>query len=258
MCRDVFGERIKKENITYFGLFTIPWLCKIATYGQTVRIIGPKTSLYCALSNESAKFKLFTTLENMFDIPVLQIPNFLTLTLVPSNQIIHPARVYAVFKDWDRKKPYKASDIPFFYEDFDDFSAYMLQILDDEIQAIKKAIIARYPSFDLSMVLPIKERIIRTYGDQVKDKTNLRTVFSTNSGYATVRIPVKAVTGGVALDTESRIFWEDVPYGLAILKDLAQMLNVQTLGIDKMIEWHQTFMGKEYLVNGKLNSSLIS
>lgn len=31
------------------------------------------------------------------------------------------------------------------------------------------------------------------------------------------------------------------------------MLNVQTLGIDKMMEWHQKFMGKEYLVNGKLN-----
>lgn len=33
MCRDVFKERIKQENLTYFGLYNIPWLCKIATYG---------------------------------------------------------------------------------------------------------------------------------------------------------------------------------------------------------------------------------
>lgn len=35
------------------------------------------------------------------------------------------------------------------------------------------------------------------------------------------------------------------------------MLNVQTLGIDKMMEWHQKFMGKEYLVNNKLNPNLL-
>lgn len=42
MCRDVFGKRLVEENITCFGLFTIPWLCKIAKYGESVRIIGPK------------------------------------------------------------------------------------------------------------------------------------------------------------------------------------------------------------------------
>jgi len=55
----------------------------------------------------------------------------------------------------------------------------------------------------------------------VKDKSDLRTVFRTNSGYATVKIPVKAVEGGVIVNTDARIFWEDVPYGLCILKDLA-------------------------------------
>ena len=64
--------------------------------------------------------------------------------------------IILIFQDWDGKKIYKASDVPYFYEDFDDFSASMLQILDDEIQAIKAAINVRYPNFDLSMVLPIK------------------------------------------------------------------------------------------------------
>jgi len=43
-------------------------------------------------------------------------------------------------------------------------------------------------------------------------------VFRTNQGYATIRIPTKAVPGGVHLNTEARIFWEDIPYGLCILK----------------------------------------
>jgi hypothetical protein len=45
MCRSVFGDRLKTENITYFGLYNIPWLCKIFKYGESVRIIGPKTKL---------------------------------------------------------------------------------------------------------------------------------------------------------------------------------------------------------------------
>ena len=35
------------------------------------------------------------------------------------------------------------------------------------------------------------------------------------------------------------------------------MLNVVTVGIDKMIDWHQQFMGKQFIVNGKLNRQLI-
>lgn len=41
--------------------------------------------------------------------------------------------IYIFNKDWDGVSPWKESDVPTFYEDFDDFSANMLQILDDEI-----------------------------------------------------------------------------------------------------------------------------
>jgi hypothetical protein len=42
-----------------------------------------------------------------------------------------------------------------------------------------------------------------------------------------------------------RLFWEDIPYGLCILKNLVEMLgNFPTPAIDFMIRWHQQFMGK--------------
>jgi len=50
MCKSVLGDRIENDNITIFGLLNIPWLCKIKNYGEIVRIIGPKTGLYCALT----------------------------------------------------------------------------------------------------------------------------------------------------------------------------------------------------------------
>ena len=56
----------------------------------------------------------------------------------------------------------------------------------------------------------------------------------------------------------SRLFWEDIPFGLVILKDLALMLGLPTPRIDFMIRWHQQFMDKEYLLpNGLLNAKLL-
>jgi hypothetical protein len=198
-------------------------------------------------------------LEELYDIPTQGVPNFLSLTLTPSNQIIHPGRVYGLFKDWDGKTPYKT--IPLFYEDLDEFSAAQLLLLDNEIQSIKREINKKYPAYDLRIVIPLKDRIKVQYGDQVKDNTNIYTTFRTNQGYTTITIPsLPAPGGGYVLNTKARIFWEDVPYGLCILHDLAKMLNLRTPAIDKMILWHQQFMdGKKFILNnGELNPELIN
>jgi len=79
----------------------------------------------------------------------------------------------------------------------DDFGSSLLTVLDNELQMIKKGILERYPNFNLDFLVPIKERICRQYGDQVKDTTTLRSVFRTNTGYATVKIPVVPVGDGV-------------------------------------------------------------
>ena len=103
----------------------------------------------------------------------------------------------------------------------------------------------------------MKDRVIQQYGDQIKDKRTLETVFKTNIGYSTLKIPVKKVQGGVIPDIEGRIFWEDVPYGLCILKNIADMVYVKTPWINKMIEWHQQFMSKQYLRDGELIPEII-
>lgn len=91
--------------------------------------------LYVAFTPKSneTKNELIGLLETMYDIPVLIVPNFLSLTLTPSNQIIHPGRVYGVFSQWDGKKVFSPKEVPLFYEDMDDFSANMLELLDAEI-----------------------------------------------------------------------------------------------------------------------------
>lgn len=103
----------------------------------------------------------------------------------------------------------------------------------------------------------MKDRIINQYGEQIKDKSTLETVFKTNIGYSTLKIPVKKVSGGVIPDIDGRIFWEDIPFGLCILKNIADMVFVKTPWINKMIEWHQKFMSKKYIFDGELVPEII-
>jgi len=260
----VFGQRIH-ELRSVFGLLNIPWICKITKYGEEARIIGPKDRLFVTSYPTDQKDQLAQKMETLFDIPCSTVPNFLNLTLTPSNQIIHPARYYGIFRDWDGKRTYTKEELAArngltLYETIDEFSAECLRALDNELQQIKLALLLRYPQLDLSAVPPIDERIHRQYGDQISDKSSLRSTFATNQGYRGCATPLKEVGPNQYIPAlESRLFWEDIPYGLCILKNLAEMLgNFPTPTIDNMIRWHQQFMGKEYLLpDNQLNPLLI-
>lgn len=242
-----------------FGLQNIPWICKATEYGKTVQLIGPKKHLVLA-SYPVHKANDFARLAALlFDIPCITVPNFLCLTLSPSNQIIHPARYYGIFHTWDGKSAIPKDKIQWgLYTDMDDISADLLEQLDQELQGIKTKLIERFPNLDLSSVLPIARRIIDQYGPDISDTTTLKSIFRTNLGYAGCRTPISVSEDGYRPAVNSRLFWEDIPYGLCVLKSIAQMVGLATPQIDRMIRWHQQFMGKEYLrSDGTLDSDLL-
>lgn len=265
---DAFGgvEEIKKRNITLFGLLNIPWICKKIEYGKSARMIGPKKQLYVASSPVEKAPEVAALMEKFFDIKTGTIANFMSLTLTPSNQIIHPARFYGIFSQegqlkWDGKSGYKNEDIPFLYDQVDDFSAFCLQVISDELQDIKKALEAKYSQLDLSAVKDLGERIIEHYGDDVVDKSSLKQIFCTNRGYTGCAVPVAphpTEEGKVIPDVNSRLFIEDMPYGLCILINMADILGVKTPYCRKFLRYHQELMGVKYLTDDdELNPELI-
>jgi len=61
-------------------------------------------------------------------------------------------------------------------------------------------------------------------------------------------VPVDGTNGEkVTLNLQARFFWEDVPFGLCILKDIAQLVGVKTPHMDKQIIFHQKFMPVKYV-----------
>lgn len=255
------GSSVISKLDGIWGLFNIPWVCTTLEYGVHAKIIGTKKHLrLCSCPPEKAS-EFARMAEFLFDIPCKTAPNFLSLVLTPSNQIIHPARYYAIFKNWDGKSGFPIEQVSFgLYYEFDDESAYWLQKLDDELQAIKKGLVARFPTLDLSCVLPIGERVVDQYGEDVKDRSSLKTIFRSNMSFAGVVTPTALAADGSGYipNMDSRLFWEDIPFGICVLKSIARMLGQQTPSIDVMIYWHQKFMGKQFLLSdGTFNKDLI-
>lgn len=243
------GSKIEGLELTLFGLQFVPFLCKTTEYGKSVEIYGPKSYLCCAAYPSKQTDRVCNIISLLFSTPTVPIPNFLCLTLTPSNQIIHPGRVYGYFKDWDGKSGYDQKKLPKLYAGLDDASADAIQALDDEIQAIKKEITRRYPQIDLSPVHPIKQRISYNYKDSISDFSTLKSVFNTNDGYAKNVFPTLPHPDGksVVLNTKGRFFYEDIPYGLVILKSIGDLLGVPMTNAEKMIQWHQKFMDIKYI-----------
>ena len=186
---------MEKKNITIFSLQYVPFLCKVVNYGKDVNIIGPKKHLYVTAYPPERVHEVCTLMTLSYFIPSVPMPNFLSLTLCPSNQIIHPGRVYGFFKDWDGKSPFNAKDMPLLYEGLDQASADEIQFLDKQIQATKEVLLNKYPGLELTQVMPIKDRICSLYDGYISDKSSLKRVFNTNIGYSRVPFPMIPVEG---------------------------------------------------------------
>jgi hypothetical protein len=59
----------------------------------------------------------------------------------------------------------------------------------------------------------------------------------------------------VVLNLQARFFWEDVPFGLVILKDIGRICGVETPNMTKQIIFHQKFMPVNMLTNRLVNLS---
>ena len=81
------------------------------------------------------------------------------------------------------------------------------------------------------------------YAGSISDTSSLKRVFNTNIGYSRVQFPMIPADpsnpkGNVVFNKNARFFWEDVPFGLVILKDVGNILGVPTPNITKQIVWH--------------------
>ncbi|CAB9504606.1 NAD/NADP octopine/nopaline dehydrogenase, alpha-helical domain [Seminavis robusta] len=252
-------EEEPRSNIVTFAIGSIPWICRTRTYGERGINYGPKDVNVVAVTPPGRFDKLNDIFlkdissRTMGKVKFELADSFLDLTLSVDNQIIHPARCYGLWKKsggtgvWD-----SLAAVPFFYRDFDQESADILQRLDAEYERIRQAIRSKLPQKKFKYMLGYLEL------EKLNHKSSHVGILASlkeSVQLASIKTPtVEGPDGKRHLDINFRFFKDDIPYGLLIAKALAEMLEVKTPFLDEVIVWAQTLRGECFLnKEGKIN-----
>ncbi|MBS9767579.1 MAG: NAD/NADP octopine/nopaline dehydrogenase family protein [Flavobacteriaceae bacterium] len=253
-------NKYELNNVIYFSSGLIPWITRTKEYGKVGINYGCKENNVVAVnpkqefSNLKARllddlcFNFFGTGE------YLQADNFISLTLSVDNQIIHQTRLYGMFLttkgEWNTYE-----EVPFFYRDYDDVSAEVLQDLDREYSLIRQSIIKKYPTQNFEYMLDYLELEHFSYGSTSPD---IKTSFTESKTLGQIPTPVVEKNGKWVFDATHRFFYDDIYYGIVIAKWFAEKLDIQTPTIDTIIKWSQEILGDTILDDdnrlvGKIN-----
>lgn len=249
---DWMAEEILGRERVIFGLQTLPWACRIVEWGRRVDVLGVKQEVDLAVWPPTQAQTVAQTLSALIGVALHPISSFLALTLANTGQIIHPGIMYGLFHGWDGR-PFALADAPLFYGGVDEICVETMQALSAEIQGICRALAARDPLLDLSGVLPLETWLYRAYAGQIEDRSSLHAAFNSNRAYAGLSAPVIAIDAEHCVPAfHSRYLSEDIPYGLLVSRGIAELVDVPTPTMDRVIGWAQERLGCEYLIDGRV------
>lgn len=253
LFKKVMGPKAAKLGLVAFE--TLPWACRFNEWGKTSTVLGTKEAVGAAVVPPVGKSstEVILKLQGLLGVEPLihECPNVMSISLGNPGQVMHPGIMYSRWQDWDGKPLARK---PLFYHGADAFCAVVLTGISDDIQAICKKLKSINPRYDTSQVKTIFDWYMTSYSQACPDTSNLQKALVTNSAYDGLCHPMKGTEDtGYTPDFQFRYLSEDVPTGLCFSKGVADLLDVRTPTIDKVMLWCQDKLGKEFIMpDGKM------
>ena len=209
---------------TLFGFQRVPFISRIVDYGHKARLMGYKESLNLAVEHSDQPESLSHVLADMLQTPIHLLGSYYEASLSNSNPLLHPSRLYSLWKDWHEGVTY--DHIPLFYEEWTEEAARLYIEMDNELQALLEQ-------------LPVRKCSIATVLDYYEstDATSLARKLQSIEAFKGILSPMKETEDGYVPDFHSRYFTEDFPYGLAIVHRLTHERGVPSPTIDMIYDW---------------------
>ena len=211
-------------DVPLWGFQRVPFIARTNVYGESAHLLGYKSCHNIAIERCEDKEGFRTILEELFDAPVRLLNNYYEASFTNSNPILHPSRLYTLFKDWNKEVYYDHQFL--FYEDWTDEASKLLIALDGELfSLLGKLPVA--PDF-LTPILPYYESI-----DAVSLTHKIRSINS----FKGIATPMIHSDKGWQPDLDSRYFQEDFMYGLRYIYQEAHRQGVAIPMIDMVYDW---------------------
>ena len=219
------------SDIALFGFQRVPFISRIIEYGQKAELKGYKESLHVAIERTEDKESVRVMLEQLFEKPVTLAGSFYEVSLSNSNPILHPSRLYTMWKDWQPGIVYPRN--PQFYAEWTLEASTLLLQMDDEFQSLLKKL-----GLKEGCIPPILDYYESTDADSLTQK--LRSI----KAFQNISSPMKAVEGGFIPDFSSRYFTEDFPYGMRFIVETAQKHHVSIPTTENIYQWGLSKIGE--------------
>lgn len=218
------------ENIPLWGFQRVPFIARTHVYGESAHLLGYKSSYNIAVERSDDKEKFKTIIAELFDAPVHLLNNYYEASFTNSNPLLHPARLYTQFMDWDEKIYYDRQSL--FYEEWTDEASELLIALDKELFAL----------LDKLPVAPDFLKPILPYYESTDAESLTRKIRSINS-FKGIATPMIHSDKGWQPDLSSRYFQEDFMYGLRYIYQEAHRQGVTVPTIDEVYHWGRRLAG---------------
>lgn len=223
------------ESCTLFGFERVPYITRLAEYGKSVYLKSRKPHVTLASLPMSRLDTICNIVSDICHFTCMKAANYLTITLTPSNPVLHTSRIYDLFCNASPETRFP-KNVEFYSEWTDHASEVMLGI-DSELQEMCKVLSV----MDMQGVVSLK---IHYESPTVSDLTKkIRSISSFKGIYAPL---IHASSSEFTIDTNARFFTEDFPYGLCIIKGFCEICGMNTPYIDQVLQWYQVFVGVEY------------
>ena len=234
----LMAKRILPSGTPLFGFQRVPFIARVDEYGNSASLLGYKQSLYFATDGVENPGDLSYVFSSLFDIPVYWLDNFLKVTLTNSNPLLHPSRLFGMFGTGVQE----FENPLLFYEDWDDFSSEIYIACDIELHTLMNKL--HLSEKDIPTILSYYES---------EDAATLTKKIRSIKAFKGLLAPMRLSENGKYVpDYANRYFTEDIPFGLLLVKAFAEKMSVSTPTIDKLICWAQSVMGKDFLVDQRL------
>lgn len=252
MWKEVTEKHRITNNFIPFAVGLLPWVVRTTKYGSNVNLYTAEGYTSIKRNNLIAIGDSgdFTVLHDLFlrDISsshfgrgdFIQTDCFLSLTLSVDNQIIHTARLKAIAESgtatWSN-----ATEIPFFYKDWNEQSTSIIRCLDGDYTKVRSAIRHAFPEKYFTGMMNYEDLEEFSYG---RTSGGITRSFTESTALGAIKVPTSWDKDLCAwtIDKTHRFFRDDIYYGLVIAKWFALQFQIDVPTIDGVLEWAQLLL----------------
>lgn len=244
----------QKSHPRIVGLQTLPWACRTREFGCSVNLLSTKRQVGAACIPNDTTGQMLWKLSWLLGLRLIPYSSMLEITLANAGQILHPGIMCSEFYPNRHQVFASNSDVPLFYCSISSETGDILSRMSDEIISIKSKIEAESLA-QLDNVVHLSDWLLKSYAEEIADRTTVTAMLRTNRAYRTVKAPVTEQCKELVIDRNSRYLTEDLPFGLLVTRGIAGLAKVDTPAIDEVIGNACEWLSTAYVREGRVSTS---